>query len=408
VSLFGLYDRRDNVQNPAVPLTSASLLSLLGGQTVEAGVAVTPETSLQMSAVFRATTLVSALSASMPMVPYKVGTKNPTTSAILTNPHPDLTPFELWQLSYAHRCLWGNSYMQKVRTNGGQLTWLFPIHPSSVRVGKVKPSEANPSGKVFEVTTDHGVEPYTSNEILHIPGFGYDGITGVSRVRLAAQNIGTSLAAERYAGKLFGSGNLMTGVLQTDQRLEQTQAEAIQARWRTKTSGLDSAHETVVLDSGAKFSPMSIPSKDAEMLDTRRYGVMEIGRYFGVPPFLMMETEKSTSWGTGLEQQATGFVTFDLHPQWLAPTEQRVTRDVAAAGTEVRYNMDSLLRGDSAARAAFYSVMRNTGAYNADDIREREDMPPIPDGKGQSFLQPVNMQPLGAPSPVTDGSNGGT
>jgi phage portal protein BeeE len=122
----------------------------------------------------------------------------------------------------------------------------------------------------------------------------------------------------------------------------------------------------------------------------------------------MMETEKSTSWGTGLEQQATGFVVFDLHPQWLAPTEQRVTRDVVVANTEVRYDMDSLLRGDSAARAAFYNVMRFTGAYNADDIRERENLPPIPDGKGKTYLQPVNMQPSGMPTPAKDGANGGT
>lgn len=408
MTLFRLFESRDNVESPLVPITAASLVSLLGGTAVEAGVPVTPETSLQMSAVFRATTLVSSLAASMPMVPYKLGTKNPTTSAILANPHPDLTPFELWQLSYGHRCLWGNSYMQKVRNRAGQLTWLYPIQPSNVRVGRAKPIEANPSGKVFEVTTKDGTLPYTPNEILHIPGFGYDGLTGVSRVRLAAQGIGTAIAAERYSGKLFGSGNLMSGVLQTEQRLENHQAEAIQKRWKAKHAGLDHAHDTVVLDSGAKFQALTMPSKDAEMLASRQFGVLEIGRFWGVPPFLMMETEKSTSWGTGLEQQATGFVTFDLHPQWLVPTEQRVTRDVAAANTEVRYDMTSLLRGDSAARAAFYNVMRQVGAFNADDIREREDMPPIADGKGQSYLQPVNMQPLGTPSPATDGSNGGT
>lgn len=794
MSLFRLFESRDNVESPLVPITAASLVSLLGGTAVEAGVPVTPETSLQMSAVFRATSLVSSLAASMPMVPYRIGTKNPTVSAILANPHPDLTAFELWQLSYGHRCLWGNSYMQKVRNRAGQLTWLYPIQPFNVRVGRAKPIEANPSGKVFEVTTENGTLPYTPNEILHIPGFGYDGLTGVSRVRLAAQGIGTAIAAERYSGKLFGSGNLMSGVLQTEQRLENSQAEAIQKRWKAKHSGLDHAHDTVVLDSGAKFQPMTISSKDAEMLAARQFGVLEIGRFWGVPPFLMMETEKSTSWGclpgdalvftangpkpieqvepgdevwsytgssmalakvtafhetghkplltirttsrelrltanhrlpvrryfgtaegrgrgecrwetveisagdvregdfllvphrveggdrttapngreltvqamelcglytgdgsadgnrveiahgvddphmpyyrdairrefgvqpycdkrgtrsrfsciaarsllecgftgkahtkrvpgwvfrlteelrlaylrgyldadggiargvisfasvskalledvrhlcisvglpvgavrlnrragvgtirgkqhqsldkfvlnlsttaanhrlgsnhpsklanlrsepmrralryadgwegglgatakvkrrestpggtwavpdvklqrvisidrgqiavpvyditvaehahyvadgvvvhnTGLEQQATGFVVFDLHPQWLAPTEQRVSRDVATVGTEVRYDMDSLLRGDSAARAAFYNVMRQVGAYNADDIRERENMPPIPDGKGQTYLQPVNMQSLGAPSPATDGSTGGT
>lgn len=408
MSLFSLFERRDNVENPLVPITSASLVGLLGGTAVEAGVPVTPESSLHMSAVFRATTLVSSLAASMPLIPYQMGTKVPTKSAILANPHPDLTPFELWQLSYAHRCLWGNSYMQKIKNRAGNLTWLYPIQPSNVKVGKAKPIEANPSGKVFQITTNEGTVVQTPNEILHLPGFGYDGLTGVSRVRLAAQTIGTSIAADRYSGKLFGSGNMLSGVLQTDQRLQQEDAEKLQKRWKAKVSGLEHAHETVVLDAGAKFSPLTMPSKDAEMLATRQYGTIEIGRFWGVPPFLMMETEKSTSWGTGLEQQATGFVVFDLHPQWLAPTEQRVSRDVAAANTEVRYNMNSLLRGDSAARAAFYNVMRFTGALNADEIRDNEDLPPIPDGAGQGYLQPVNMQPIGTSSPVTDGSNGGT
>lgn len=401
MSLFGLFERRDNLQNPAVPLTSASLLDLLGGTVVEAGVSVTPETSLQMSAVYRATSLVSSVAAAMPLVPYKRGTKTPVTSQILINPHPDLTPYELWRLSYVHRCLWGNAYMQKVRDNLGRLKWLYPLHPDMVRVGRTKPIEANPSGKVFEITTDAGMVERTPNEILHIPGFGYDGICGVSPVRMAAQGIGTALAAERYSGKLFGSGNLMSGILQTEQRLNQEQAEIIQARWKAKVAGLNRAHETVVLDAGAKFQQLTMPSADAELLDSRHFAVVELARFFGVPPFLMMETEKSSSWGTGLEQQSLGFVRFDLHPQWLAPTEQRVTKELTAADIEVRYNLDSLLRGDSAARAAFYNVMRQVGAFSANDIRDREDLEPIPDG--DSYLQPANMQPLGT---TPDGGTG--
>jgi HK97 family phage portal protein len=151
-----------------------------------------------------------------------------------------------------------------------------------------------------------------------------------------------------------------------------------------------------------------MPSHDAEMLATKKFSVLEIARYFGVPPFLMMETEKSTSWGTGLEQQATGFVTFDLHPQWLAPTEQRVTKELLGSGTEAKYQLDVLLRGDSSNRAIFYNVMRQVGAFNADDIRERENLPPIPDGQGQTYLTPVNMSPIGAITPPKDGPDGGT
>lgn len=402
MSLFN-FSRR-SVENPAVPITSTALLDLLGGLSTEAGVAVTPQSSLSMSAVYRATSLVSSVAAAMPLVPYKRGTKKPLTSRILVDPHPDMTPFELWRLSYAHRCLWGNSYMQKVRTRAGQLKWLLPLQPDMVKVGKVKASEANPAGKIFEVTLEGGgTVPATSNEILHIPGFGYDGICGVSPVRMAAQAIGTALAAEKFSGKLFGSGNLMSGILQTEQRLTKDQAEAIQERWKAKVQGIGNAFGTAVLDSGAKFQQLTMPSVDAELLASRHFAVVELARFFGVPPFLMMETEKSTSWGTGLEQQSLGFVRFDLHPQWLAPTEQRVSKELTGIDTEVRYNLDPLLRGDSAARAAFYRVMREVGAYSANDIRDREDMEPIEEG--DTYLQPVNMAPLGS-TPDPGGTNG--
>lgn len=341
----------------------------------------------------------------MPLVAYKEGTKTPQKSPLLRDPHPELTRFDLWQLSYAQRCLWGNFYAQKVKARNGQVKYLYPLAPWNVRVGRAKPIESNPSGKVFEITLDSGEKvARTPNEIFHIPGFGYDGLTGVSRVRLAAQGIGTALAAERYSGKLFGSGNLMSGILQTEQRLQPDQAEAIQARWKAKVSGLSRAHETVVLDSGAKFQQLTMPSADAELLASRRFQVIEIARYFGVPPYLMMETEKSTSWGTGLEQQALGFVMFDLHPQWLAPTEQRIAKELTGPTTDVRYNLDALVRGDTAARTQFYNMMRTVGAFSANDIRDREDLPPIPDGN--TYLQPANMQPLGFVPPPNGGNDG--
>lgn len=410
MSLFNLFggERRDNLENPLVPITSPSLINLLGGTVVEAGVSVTPETSLEMAAVYRAVTLISNTAAALPLQAYKKGTREPRDDTILSDPHPDMTAFELWRLSYAHRCLWGNSYAQKVYDGAGTLKYLFPLHPSCVRVGKAKPSQANPSGKVFAITTDGGeVVPATSHEIFHIPGFGYDGISGVSPVRMAAQGIGTAIAAERYSGKLFGSGNLMSGILQTDQRLTQPQADAIQSRWAAKVSGLSRAHETVVLDAGAKFQALTMPAADAELLASRHFAVLEMARYFGVPPFLMMETEKSTSWGTGLEQQSLGFVRFDLHPQWLAPTEQRISKELTNSQTDVSYDLDRLLRGDSAARGVFYRVMREVGAYSANDIRKIEGLPPIKDG--DTYLQPANMMPLGAdPLVVNEGqqSNG--
>lgn len=392
--LFGLFEGRANLQNPAVPLTSASLLDWFGGSQGDAGVAVNEHSSMKMSAVFRCVSLISSVSASLPLHVFVKGTKDRAVSALLEDPHPELTPIELWRLTYVHRCLWGNAYLQKVRNNANEVVELWPIRPDRVRVGRARPTAANRSGKMFEIEDDQGKrQALTSNEIMHLPGLSYDGVVGMSLVRAAAQGIGLALAAESYGARLFGSGNLLSGILKTDQRLEQGQAETLQARWSQMSQGLDRAHRVAVLDSGAAFQSLTMPSSEAQMLESREFQITEASRYWGVPPFLMMQTSKSTSWGTGLEQQAQGWVTFDLHPTWLAPTEQRITKELTGSGEYAKYRSEGLLRGDSAARGVFYRVMREVGAMSANDIRELEDRPPV--SGGDSYLQPLNLVPLG-------------
>jgi HK97 family phage portal protein len=404
VSLFGLFERR-TLEDPAVPLTSASLLSWLTGGPTAAGKPVTARSALAMSAVYRCTALISGVSASLPLPAFLAGTKDRVSVPLLDNPHPELTRLELWRLTYAHRCLWGNAYLQKVRSRAGQVKELWPITPDRASVERLRPSPANPSGKTFTVTDDWGVvhTDLTPRDILHMPGFGYDGLRGVSVVGAARQAIGLGLAAEEFGARLFGSGNLMSGILKTDQHLKPEQADTLKKRWKAMVSGLDKAHEVAVLDSGASFQPVSMPAKDSQFLESREFGVEEIARFFGVPHFLLGLTSKTTSWGTGLEQQAIGWVKFDLQPGWLAPTEQRITKELLAEGTEARYNVNGLLRGDSTARAEFYRVMREVGAFSANDIRDLEDLAPVEDGDGR--LQPLNFAPLGS-DPVKDGSNG--
>ncbi|HEY9373825.1 phage portal protein [Streptomyces sp.] len=405
MSLFGLFERR-SLENPAVPLTDASLLDWMGGPRTDAGVQVSEKSSLQMPAVWRSVAVIAGVSAALPLHTYRTGTKDRTTSTLLENPHPDLTPLELWRLAFVHRVLWGNAYLQKLRGGAsGQVRELWPLSPDRVQVGRVRPTADNPAGKVFSVTDDWGEQHVlTPRDVLHIPGLGYDGVTGCSPVRAAAQGIGLAQAAESGAAKLFGSGNMVSGVLQTEARLTPEQAAALKSRWQAKISGIQNAHEVAVLDSGASFKPVAMPLKDSQFLESREFQITEIARMFGVPLFLLMETAKSTSWGTGLEQQAQGWVTFDLGPTWLAPTEQRITKELLPTGEYAHYALQGLLRGDSSARATYYRAMRDTGVMSANDIRVLEEMPPIPGDEGNTYLQPTFMAPLGS-NPLAE--NGG-
>lgn len=404
MSLFGLFERR-SPENPAVPLTDASLLDWIGGPRSDAGVQVSETSALHMPAVWRSVAVIAGVSSALPLHTFAKGTRNRTESALLEDPHPELTPLELWRLTYVHRVLWGNGYVQKLRAPSGQIKELWPVRPDRVQVDREKPSEGNPSGKWFWITDDWGVlHRLTPREILHLPGLGYDGLTGCSPVRAAAQGIGLAQAAELGAAKLFGRGNMVSGVLQTEQRLTKEQADALKARWQAKVGGIENAHEVAVLDSGASFSPVTMPLKDAQFLESREFQITEIARMFGVPLFLLMETAKSTSWGTGLEQQAQGWVTFDLGPTWLSPVEQRITKELLPPGEYAHYALQGLLRGDSSARATFYRAMRDTGVMSANDIRVLEELPPIAGPEGDTYLQPTYMAPLGS-NPLAE--NGG-
>lgn len=400
MSLFGLFERRSPINNPAVPLTDSSLLSWLSGPPGDAGITVNEHTAMGLSAVYRAASLIASVAAALPLHTYVDGTKDRVSTSLLVDPHPDMSAYELWRITYLHRVLWGNAFLLKERDGVNRIKSLIPVPPSRVTVERVPRTERVPSGKRFRYEDDWGsVRNLDSFQMLHIPGLGYDGYQGYSPIQLARQGLGMALAAERHGAKLFGSGNMLSGLLKTEQKLDQQQVDAIKARWQTMMQGPDHAHEVAVLGSGAEFQSLQMPNDDAQFLESRRFQVSEISRLFGVPPFLMMETEKSTSWGTGLEQQAIGWVKFDLHPQWLAPTEQRITKEILPAGRYSKYVVEGLLRGDSQARAEFYRTMREVGAFSANDILELEDRPPVADGDGR--LQPLNFVPLGT-EPVVD------
>jgi HK97 family phage portal protein len=387
---------RNSIESPAVPLTGGNIAELFGGETVASGISVNEESSLRMSAVYRALSVSSAVPASLPFHAYRKSTDGSRTLAtghaasLLEEPHPDMTPFELWQTIFLHRRGWGNAYVRKLRNQLGQITELWPIHPSRVKVGR----ESETGRKVYAI--DGGKQILHDEQILHLPFMGYDGVCGVSPLRAAKQAIGLGLAAEQFGSKLFGSGSLATGILQTEQRLTNDQADALQARWKAKRSGLKSAHETIILDSGAKFQQLTIPPEDAQFLETRRFQSTEICRFLGIPPFLMFETEKSTSWGTGLEQQMMGWLVIDLGPDLVA-VEQRVTRILRPEPVYAKFGVEGLLRGDSAARAAFYTAMFNLGVLSTNEIRELEERAPVEGGDVR--YRPLNMGELGAADP---------
>jgi HK97 family phage portal protein len=195
---------------------------------------------------------------------------------------------------------------------------------------------------------------------------------------VARQALGLAIAAEEYGARLFGNGALMSGILTTEQTLpDEAAAEALKRRWREKMAGIARAHEVAILDRGAKFEPVSINPEDAQMLGTRQFSIQEIARLYGVPPFLLADSSGSTSWGSGLETFGSMFVRHTLAP-WLARIEAKLSAHLLVRGQECRFVPDALLRGSAIERANFYKLMKDMGALTVDEIRDREDLEPLP------------------------------
>jgi HK97 family phage portal protein len=384
--------RAATVESPTVPISSASILEFLGqGRTTSAGVGVTEEGAAGLPAVWRSVNIIAGTSAGLPLHAYTKngvgGAPSRVASPLLDNPHPDLTDFELWELVFGHLALWGNAYLQKLRDPIGTVRELWPVHPSRVKAGR-----ASDLTKAYLIDGDMD-NSKTDREILHIPGFGYDGVTGVAPIRAARNGLGLAIAAEDYGGRLFANGSLASGILQTEQRLDKEQADRVQARWKERAQGLGNAHDVVVLDAGAKFQQLTIPPEDAQFLETRKFQVTEIARLFGIPPHMLMDVEKSTSWGTGIEQQGIGFVVYSLRP-WLIRVERRLSKQLFPAPRYVRFSVEGLLRGDSKSRAEFYHYALTDGWMNRNEVRALEERMRVEGG--DVFYMPLNMAPIGA------------
>lgn len=386
--LTRLFER--SVEDPLRPLTDASLISLMGGSPTHSGVSVNDRSAVRFIAVYRAVSLVSAAIASLPFRAHRGQEAVP--SGLLAKPHPDSTPMELWERKLWAVLLNGNTFSSKVRDGAGAITYLDPYEMGTVKARRVKRTAKNPWGKEFDIRTGDWPKVLTPEDVLHIPGPGYDGAEGLSPIGVARQGIGVGLAAEEFGARHFGSGSLIAGVLQTEQKLEQTQADALKARWKEKLTGLSKAHEIAVLDAGAKWQPVGIPPKDAQFLETRKFAVTDVARLYGIPPHLLGDVEKSTSWGTGIEQQTLGLIVFTLGA-WMTRFEQRVAQECLPKGVTADFDTAALLRGDVKTRMDAHGVSITHGIKSRNEARAEEGKPPVVGG--DRFMVPANMSILG-------------
>lgn len=376
-ALAGFVSR--GVEDPSQPLTSDLLLSQIDdvGQLWSPG--ANGADPLRIGTALRCVQILASTVAGCPLKVHKRSSLDEVRLPALTAERVGTTPFELWGTVVSHMALRGNAYVRKVRSRDGRLVELVPIHPSRVKVEIADEADAAAVGmpyvKVFVI--DGGRARLSEFEVMHIPALSDDGVTGISVIGNLRRMFETAHNIESLAARTFDRGLLLSGFLATDKELNEEQATILQRRWRAKYSGMDNAFNVGVLDNGASFQQISMSPADAQFLESRKFSKSDISGFFGLPGWMLNDQEKSTSWGTGMEQQFIAFVQITLAP-YFHGIEQRVEREICDPKVEkAQFKVEGLLRGDSKARAAFYASGIQHGWMVPNEPRALEDMPPV-------------------------------
>lgn len=408
--------RADPFENPSVPLSSIGLDTVFGmSSNNDSDAIVTSDTALAVATVYRCIGLLSTVIAGCTLKTYRNPGKKQIFPSLLDpgNQNTRYTQFELMELIVVHLCLAGNAYVYKKRgpgpdgPNTGVIIDLIPINPKRVTVRIDKESgekvflikcantdgsnmpkgKGNPQAKTLTLTTF---------DIMHIMGMGDDGTLGLAPIEKAAQAIGTALQGDKLAAKFFANGSQLSGILQVKHALkDQKQADKIRERWLSKNGGTNHAAEVAVLDAETTFEPLTIAPDQLQFLESRRWQTTEIARLFGIPPHLVGDVEKSTSWGTGIEQQNVGFVSYTVSG-YTNRIQQRFTREVISTNKQYcEFDTDKLTRGSMQERYESYNTAVTGGWMTRNEARVKENMEPI-EGLDEPLL-PLNMAPANAP-----------
>lgn len=265
----------------------------------------------------------------------------------------------------------GNAYMLVVsRDSMMRPTRLRILHPDRVKC------EFNDAGeRVYEINR----EPVDSFNIVHMVGLSFpESPTGLSVIAYARNAIGLGLAAEEFGARFFGEGAHMTGIVTVPGDLDKEKARGMKEAFEASHSGLAKSHSVGILSGGAEWKPISVTPEDAQFLGTRSAQTLDIAMLFGVPPHMLGQTDKTTSWGTGIEQQTQGFLTYTLS-DWTGRFEDTWSGFLPKPHA-ARFNVDAILRSDAAGRYAVYSAARSAGILTQNEIRALENYGPVDGG----------------------------
>ena len=360
------------------------------------GKSVNEKTALQTTAVYACVRILAETIALLPLHTYRTSPNGKEKAAthplyylLHSEPNPEMTSFVFRETLMGHLLLWGNAYAQIIRNGRGTVMALYPLLPNKMLVNRTDQGIL-----YYQYEKDGQTYFLSSQDVLHIPGLGFDGLIGYSPIGMAKNAIGMAIATEEYGAKFFANGANPGGVLEHPGVVKDP--ARVRDSWNAVYQGSGNAHRVAVLEEGMKFQSIGIPPEQAQFLETRKFQLNEIARIFRIPPHMIGDLEKSSF--SNIEQQSLEFVMYTLDP-WVVRWEQAMQRALLSEGEKrqyfVKFNVDGLLRGDYQSRMNGYAVGRQNGWLSSNDIRELENLNRISSEEGGDlYLINGNMTKL--------------
>lgn len=378
------------------------------GHSNHAGKSVNLQSTMQLSTAWACIRLTAQAVSCLPLAMFdkqdddsrvKVSNDEDVAEIICESPNQDQTPLEFWETNVAWLMSMGNAYSEKV-SNGPRLSALQPMPATHCHPVRLDDGEL-----VYRVLDRGKTEDLPRDKVFHLKGFGLGGDLGMSPIYFGTHTFGSAIAIEESTGKLFGSGLQASGVLSSDKTLQPEQRVELQKIMETFV-GSSNAGKLMVLEAGLKYDRLALSPVDAQTLENKRFSVEEICRWFGTPPIIIGHAAQGqTMWGSGVEQILIAWLTLGIGPL-CGRIEARIKKDlIRPTGKGRRYaefNREALLQMDSAAKAAFLSVMTQNGLMTRNEGRQKLNLPHKPGG--DELTAQTNLAPLNKLGAAVDGN----
>jgi HK97 family phage portal protein len=385
----------------------------LGGRKTASGVRVNEESALRYITVYACARVIVETLGSLPLFVFRKRSgggsdradDHPNAELLYGMPNDEMTSQSWIETKTGHLVLSGNTYSVITHSPKGRVVDLYPVDWHMVQPGRNQET-----GKLGYWIQDRGKwDWFPSEKVLHIPGWGFDGIKGYSPIGYAAESIGIGLASTEFAARFFGQGMNMGVVLEHPGELGKEGRDNLKADLMEQGAGMENAWIPLILEEGMKLNRIPMPLKDAQFVELLKLTDTQICGIMRVPPHLVANLDRATF--SNIEHQDLAFVKYTMLP-YITRFERAMnwklfTRAEREQGYYVKFNLEALLRGDYKSRQEGLQIQRQNGVINADEWREKEEMNPIEDGSGQVYLANGALQPIGTQNQQRNGGGAG-